>query len=366
MVAQASADTPTPTSDQVLTKVVACTSPYGKGGLGRHFAEIVDEARAEQRLAYYYSRYPHPNDPASLALPQQITQWLPYTPFRYSPGWLNHIENELFDRAVAKALKPADEFEGFGGQTLHSFRRAKQLGYRHLSMQAANSHVNNIKQQHKKALSRWPLETSWLNRAQQRKTLKEYELADTIYVASDYTRQSFLNAGIAASKLKPRRFQVNPRFVPPTQRPTDGIFRVVYTGSLTVAKGIPVLVEAFSKLTDATAELTLVGGWATRGMRQYLQGWMAKDSRIRVDPGDPLPHLHRASVCVHPSYEDGLAYAPMEALACDVPAIVTADTGMKDYVREGINGYVVPTGDIDALVDRLVACRNTPLKGGLQ
>jgi glycosyltransferase involved in cell wall biosynthesis len=365
MVAQASVDTPTPTSDQVLTKVVACTSPYGKGGLGRHFAEIVDEARAEQRLACYYSRYTHPNDPASLALPQQTAQWLPYTPFRYSPGWLNHLENELFDRTVARVLKPADEFEGFGGQTLHSFRRAKQLGYRHLSMQAANSHVNNVSVQHQKALAQWPLETSWLNSAQQRKTLKEYELADTIYVTSEYSRQTFLIAGVPASKLMRRTLKVNPRFAPPDQPSTDGIFRVVYVGSLTVAKGVPLLVEAFAQLEGAAAELTLVGGWATRGMRRYLQGWMAKDSRIRVAPGDPLPHLHRASVCVHPTYEDGFAYAPLEALACDVPVIVTADTGMKDYVREGINGYVAPTGDIDALLERLVACRKTPLKGGL-
>lgn len=357
--------TPVDTSATTLAKVVACISPYGKGGLGRHFAEIVEETRAAQRLTYYYSRYPNPGDPASLAVPQRVTQWLPYTPLRYSPGWLNHLENELFDRAVARALRPADEFEGFGGQALHSFRHAQRLGYQHLSMQAANSHVNNVKVQHQSALSRWPFESSWLNEAQRRKTLKEYALADTIYVASEYTRQSFLAQGVPASRLKKRIFKVNPRFTPPAQRSADEALRVVYCGSLTVAKGIPVLVEAFAQIPDATAELTLVGGWATRGMKRYLQGWMAKDARIRVAPGDPLPHLHRATVCVHPSYEDGLAYAPMEALACEVPVIVTTDTGMKDYVREGVNGYVVPTGDIAALVDRLVACRDRPLTGGL-
>ena len=357
--------TPAATAASTLAKIVACTSAYGKGGLGRHFAEIVDEARAEGRLERYYSRWGNGDDPASVALPQRVTPWLAYTPFRYSPGWLNHLENDLFDQAVARALEPADEFEGFGGQTLHSFRRARQLGYCHLAMQAANSHVNNVKAQHQKALSRWPFERSWLNEAQRRKTLKEYALADTIYVASEYTRQSFLAQGVPATKLKKRIFQVNPRFVPPAQRPSASGLRVMYCGSLTVAKGIPVLVEAFAQMADPSAELTLVGGWATRGMKRYLLDWMARDSRIRVAPGDPLPHLHRATVCVHPSYEDGLAYAPMEALACGVPAIVSADTGMKDYIREGVNGYVVPTGDIDALVDRLVTCQTTPLAGGL-
>jgi glycosyltransferase involved in cell wall biosynthesis len=334
--------------------------------LGRHFAEIVDEARAEQRLDRYFSRYATPADTASVALPQTFTPWLSYTPLRYSPGWLNHLENEFFDQSVAKALPPADEFEGFGGQALHTFRRARQVGYQHLAMQAANSHVSNVKRQHHKALKRWPLEMSWLNLAQQRKTLKEYEMADTIYVASEYTHQTFLNEGFPESKLRKRIFRVNPRFVPPPTPNDDGVFRVVYTGSLTVAKGIPVLIEAFSRITGSEAELILVGGWATRGMRQYIQSWFVKDSRIRVAPGDPLPYLHQASVYVHPSFEDGFAYAPMEALACDVPVIVTTDTGMKDYVREGENGYIVPTGDIDALYERLITCMRSPLRGGLQ
>ena len=32
-------------------------------------------------------------------------------------------------------------------------------------------------------------------------------------------------------------------------------------------------------------------------------------------PGDPLAHLAGASLCVHPAFEDGFAYAPAEALA---------------------------------------------------
>lgn len=367
MVYSTSSNTSKLLSESKLNKVVACRSPYNKGGLGRHFAEIVEEARDQNPLICYYSQRRNSEDTTSLALPPQgIEKWLRYTPLRYSPGWLNHLENVFFDRSVARVLQPANEFEGFGGQTLQSFQRARQLGYDHLSMQAANSHVNNIQRQHKKALSQWSFETSWLNTAQQHKTLQEYEMADTIYVASEYTRQTFLNEGISSSKLRKRIFRVDPRFVPSQTCIDDGVFRIVYTGSLTVVKGIPVLVEAFSRFKNVSAELILVGGWATRGMRKYLQSWMAKDKRIRLAPGDPLPHLHKASLYVHPSFEDGFAYAPMEALTCNVPVIVTKDTGMKDYVHEGINGYIVPAGDKEALLERLIACCNTPLKGGLR
>jgi glycosyltransferase involved in cell wall biosynthesis len=74
-----------------------------------------------------------------------------------------------------------------------------------------------------------------------------------------------------------------------------------------------------------------------------------------------LPHLQQADVYVHPSYEDGFAYAPMEALACGVPVIVTQDTGMKEHVNEGVNGFVIPTGNVAAIAERLKAIRHTPL-----
>ena len=85
------------------------------------------------------------------------------------------------------------------------------------------------------------------------------------------------------------------------------------------------------------------------------------DERITVGPGDPLPLLQRADAFVHPTYEDGFGYAPMEALACGVPVIATKDTGMKEYVQEGGNGYVVPTGSVEAIAEALMRVSKTPL-----
>jgi len=343
------------------TRAIACTASYGSGGLGQHFTQIVEAARQQNTLAHYYSGGIQPNEAAGQVVQVPLQKWVPYTPLRYSPGWTNYLDSDLFDRAVTAKLSPVDEFEGFGGQSLQCFRKARQLGYQVLHLQAANSHVNNVMQQHQKAIQRFGTEASWLNRIQQQKTLKEYELADVIHVASEYSRQSFLAEGFDADKLRRIELTVNPRFKPSVKRPDDGIFRIVYVGSVTVMKGIPVLLEAFSRLPGNDVQLTLVGGWATRGMRRYLQSWLALDPRIQVAPGDPLPHLQMANVYVHPTYEDGFAYAPMEALACGIPAIVTEDTGMKEYIQEGVNGYVVPTGNLEALLDRLQAYRATQL-----
>jgi glycosyltransferase involved in cell wall biosynthesis len=345
-----------------MAKSVACSAPYGSGGLGQHFTQIVEETRSEGKLAHHYSMGVKPNDPSGRVISVPATRWLPYSPFRYSPGWRNFLVGEWFDRALANQLIPVEEFEGFGGQSLHCFKRLRQSGCNTLCLQAANSHVSNVARLHKQAIQQFGIESSWLNQAQYQKTLREYEMADVIYVASEYTRQSFLAEEIDPGKLRLRVFDIHPRFQPPEKRLEDGIFRIVYTGSLTVMKGVPVLLEAFSRLPDRSVELVLVGNWATRGMRRYIQSWLARDSRIRIAPGDPLPHLHQASVYVHPSYEDGFAYAPMEALACGVPVIVTEDTGMKEYVRDGVNGFVVPTGDWEAILERLRVYQTRPFE----
>ena len=68
-------------------------------------------------------------------------------------------------------------------------------------------------------------------------------------------------------------------------------------------------------------------------------------------------------VCVHPSFTDGFGLAPAEALACGVPVIVTEDTGMKELVEEGVNGYIVPTGSWEAILERLKHLRSRTMKG---
>ncbi|HTY96275.1 MAG TPA: glycosyltransferase, partial [Solirubrobacteraceae bacterium] len=83
-----------------------------------------------------------------------------------------------------------------------------------------------------------------------------------------------------------------------------------------------------------------------------------------VKLGDPLAQLRTASLCVHPSYDDGFGYAPCEALAAGVPVIVTEDTGMKELIESGRNGLVVPTGELEVLVESIdAAYRGELLRG---
>jgi glycosyltransferase involved in cell wall biosynthesis len=211
--------------------------------------------------------------------------------------------------------------------------------------------VNLTVAQARAAFAYAPVEPLGYIGAQQRRFLREYALADQIVYATEYVRKSFADEGVSAEKLTRFELSAHPRFrAHAKERKRDGKFRIVAVGSLNLVKGTAVLLDAFAKLDLAESELTLVGGSGTRQMRRFLAERMARDSRITIAPGDPLPYLQGADVCVHAAFQDGFAYAPMEAMACGVPAIVTEHTGMKEHVREGVNGFVVPAGDAEAIV----------------
>jgi glycosyltransferase involved in cell wall biosynthesis len=273
---------------------------------------------------------------------------------RFAPAWANLRRSIAFDRYAASRLPDAEHLIAFNGQALEQFAAAKQARYHSISLLSANSHMKNVVSQHAKAHRQYPLERSWATRLV-RRNVSEYERADRVYVASRYTWESFVEQGYPEERLSLFPFVPDPRFVSEEVPVEADTFDVVFSGRLTVDKGIPLLVDAVRNLAHKDLRLVLVGGWSSRGMRRFLQDAVAHDSRISIGPGDPLPRLRRARLCAHPTYEDGFAYAPLEAIASGVPALVSEDTGMKDLIDPGVNGLILPTGDLSALTDAIDA-----------
>jgi glycosyltransferase involved in cell wall biosynthesis len=337
--------------------VVSCSAPLGVGGLGRHFKEVVDALQRGEQPTVCISgstREPEPRTRRQkLAIPDPANL-LSRLPIPLSPGVRTRAFMVDFDAYAARRLPTGEHLIAFNGQALKQFGAARRAHYKSLSLISANSHLRRVVRQHAKARRQYPLEGSWTTHLL-RRNLSEYARADRIYVASEYTRESFVEEGFPDESLSRFQFTPDPRYEPDGQPRTSGTFNIVYVGSLTVAKGVPLLVDAVRRLPHADIRLVLVGGWATRGMRRFIQAACAEDPRISSGPGDPLPHLRSGSLYVHPSYEDGFAYAPAEALACGLPLIVSADTGMKDLIDSRRTGLILPTGDLDALTEAIDA-----------
>jgi glycosyltransferase involved in cell wall biosynthesis len=328
--------------------VVTCSAPLGTGGLGRHLEEILDALERRGSQASSISDTTREADPRR--------HWSRHLSGR---AWLTSVR---FDNYAAGRLPAADHLIAFNGTARAQFRVARRRHLQSLGLVSANSHIEQVVAQHRRAYAAYPIERPWSTQLV-RRNLAEYEQADSVYVASRYIWESFVERGYPAERLATFPLTPAPRFGPGEAGETSA-FEVVYVGSLVVHKGVPLLLDAFSRLAFEDMRLVLVGGWKTPHMRRLIEGAQARDPRISAAPGDPLPHLRRASVCVHPAYEDGFGYAPAEALAAGVPVIVSEDTGMKELIGGERDGLVVPTGDRDALVQALEAAYRGEVFGG--
>jgi glycosyltransferase involved in cell wall biosynthesis len=349
---------------------VTCSAPLGVGGLGRHLQEIVDALGRRGRPTTCVCASTRESDDdrlrrraATLEARARLAAGAIKLPLPLSPALRARGSAAAFDAYAASRLPPADHLIAFNGQALRQFDVAARGGYRSRTLVSANSHMRRVVRQHALARRQYPIEGSWAAHMLAR-NLREYERADSVLVGSRYIRDSFLEEGFPEERMTWFPLTPHARFQPRRAAPESGRFEIVYVGSLAVHKGVPLLIDAFRRLPGDDVRLTLVGGWGTRGMRRFVQQACAADRRIVAGPGDPLAHLERASLCVHPAYEDGFGYAAAEALACGVPVIVSEDTGMKELIGSAGTGLVVPTGQLDTLSDAIAAAYRGELFAG--
>jgi glycosyltransferase involved in cell wall biosynthesis len=342
--------------------VVSSPAPLGVGGLGRHMKEIVDalDRRSQPNVYLCEPTFERSTERRGLGARGLAATSTALT--RFSPAWRMWQASREFDRDAARRLPPADHLIAFNGTALAQFRTGVAR-YESLSVVSATSHFRRVVLRQAEAHRQYPVERPWAQRLL-RRNLMEYAQADRILVSSRYAWESFIEEGFAEDRLSLFPLTPDPRYRTGGAPPQSASFDVVYVGSLTVAKGIPLLLDAVRRLPYPDLRVELVGGWTTRGMRRFIERACARDARVKVCPGEPLSHLRTARLYVHPTYNDGFGYAPAEALACGVPVIVSEDTGMKDLIDPGHTGLVLPTGDLDALTEALDAAYRAEILGG--
>ena len=69
---------------------------------------------------------------------------------------------------------------------------------------------------------------------------------------------------------------------------------------------------------------------------------------------DELPYYYSAAdVCIVPSHYESFGLVALEALACGTPVVASRVGGLTYIVEDGVNGFLVPTGDSQALAHRI-------------
>jgi glycosyltransferase involved in cell wall biosynthesis len=187
----------------------------------------------------------------------------------------------------------------------------------------------------------------------------EISLADHILVGSSFAKLSFTAEGIPASKTTIIPYGTNlSMFTPAVAKPNRSGLKILFVGQISQLKGISYALEAYRKTKGPSTHLTLVGNFI--GSSEPFRKYQSDFTHISHVPHDVMPQIFRnADVFVLPTLADGMGLAVLEAMASGLPVIVTAN-GPGDLVRDGIDGFVVPIRDSEAIAVRLDVLRNNP------
>ena len=268
-------------------------------------------------------------------------------------NWLRHLHSLLYDRWAAHHLEPANLFHVWGNHGWVSLRRAKALGMETV-VERASSHPLFQADLLREEYARWGL-TFPIPQAVLRRAMAEMEVADYVIIPSDFVHQTFLEHGFPESKLLQVPFGTDTsRF-----RPTDGRephpFRILFVGQVGIRKGAPYLLEAWQQLGWRDAELWLLGRVSSE-MKAILPSHQdVPGVRLVGYTPDLVAAYQSADVFAFPTIEEGSALVTYEALACGLPVITTPNAG--SVVRDGVEGFLLPIRDVDALATALEQLR---------
>lgn len=133
---------------------------------------------------------------------------------------------------------------------------------------------------------------------------------------------------------------------------------VLYAGRLAAEKKVDLLIEAAARLRSSYPDLTLVitGHGAVEASLRELAKTRAIETQVRFVgfvSHEQLANLYQAAdVFTLMSTAETQSLSLMQAFASGVPAVVADAGALPDYTPNEC-GFVVPPGDIDALVERI-------------
>ena len=190
---------------------------------------------------------------------------------------------------------------------------------------------------------------------------KVYAGMDRIFTMSDYLRKSFLeDFGLAETKVMTIGGGVNLDRIPDLRRDKYcDTGEILFVGVDFERKGGPQVLEAFRHVRGARPEATLhiVGPRQLDippGLREGVtyHGFLDRRNALHREKFERI--LSSAALFVMPSRYEPFGIAPLEAMANEVPCILSRRWAFPEMVEPGENGELVEPDDVDGLTDRIL------------
>jgi glycosyltransferase involved in cell wall biosynthesis len=267
--------------------------------------------------------------------------------------FLNRVTIGTFDRWMSSHIKSCDIFHCMSVCGLYTHRVARERYGALTVCDRGSSHILYQDEILAEEYVRWGLAYTRIDQRLVERELREYQECDQIVVPSSFAYRSFLEKGIASEKIAQVPYGVDLSLFKPVAK-EDRVFRVIYVGALSLQKGVPYILDALATLRLKNFELWLIGAVSSE-TQPFLDKHAEGFRYLGVLPRAELYRYYsQGSVFVIASVQEGLALVQAQAMACGLPVIATTNTGAEDLFTDGVEGFIVPIRNPEAIREKVL------------
>jgi glycosyltransferase involved in cell wall biosynthesis len=181
---------------------------------------------------------------------------------------------------------------------------------------------------------------------------------------SESTRDDLVARGIPRAAIRVIYPGIDARAYTPDPAFRSPVPLFAYLGRLKRYKGVHFVIQAFARLSHPTAVLEIAGAGDYRPALERLASSLDLQDRVRflgrIPEAEKLALLRRAWGLVFASPKEGWGITNLEAAACGTPVVASDSPGIRESVRHGDTGFLVPHGDVSAMADAMRALASSP------
>ncbi len=274
---------------------------------------------------------------------------------------VNDLSSNYFRKQASKLIdyNKNDIILGWSGFSLDTFKKAQNYNCFKI-LERGSTHIlfqNEILKEEYDLLGLKPnLPSSHIIEVEQ----EEYKIADHIMVPSEFAKNTFIKKGFDGSKISKVPYGVNLGLFKSKKKTKDSKFRIIYTGMLSVRKGVIYLLKAFSELNLKNAELVLIGA-IENSLKKKIVKYFDNNNIIynpAINQSELATYYSNSDLFVTCSIEEGLAMVQMQAMASGLAIICTENSGGRELVDENYNGFIIDIRNVDVLKQKILYLYN--------
>jgi glycosyltransferase involved in cell wall biosynthesis len=266
-------------------------------------------------------------------------------PGRFSGDDYAHRIFHLYDWWISqhiRQLKPK-VVVAYENAAYHTFQAAKAIGARCVLDAASLHHAAGTRLQ--------VVEPTGFREEINRRKDVEVALADLILTCSPLAAESYQDAGVAESKLKPMLLGSDLPQISNVWQAHQQPLRFIFAGALSYRKSIDVILAMFRRLHSEKlqAQVVFVGGLAEAKWLDEIRQTPNAEYHPGVAQAQLFQMLAEADCLLLPSRFDSFGMVVAEAMACGTPTIVSSQTGAKAMIEQFPGSGWIVEPEVDSL-----------------